>query len=170
MRYIACSNFTAWQIAKAHEICEIHDLEKFVAVEPPYNLFQRDREKDLLPYCQNEGLGVLTYTPLMGGFLTGKYAKDKLPPKESRAEYNLQYWTRINKEDNFAKLQKIESVANDIGLTMYKLAIAWIMKNPYVTAPIIGASRAEQVEENCSITEINLSDDIYKRLNEITKA
>lgn len=84
VRYIACSNFTAGQIAKAHDICEAHDLEQLVAVQPPYNLLQRDIEKDLLPYCQQEGLGVLAYTPLMGGFLTGKYSKAAPPPGGSR--------------------------------------------------------------------------------------
>ena len=62
VRYVACSNFTAWQIAKAHEVCERHDLEKFIAVQPQYNLLHREIEKDLLPYCQLEGLGILTYS------------------------------------------------------------------------------------------------------------
>jgi aryl-alcohol dehydrogenase-like predicted oxidoreductase len=170
VRYIACSNFTAWQIAKAHEISEMHDLEKFVAVQPPYNLLQRDIEKDLLPYCQLEGLGVLTYSPLMGGFLTGKYIHNKSPPKESRAEYNPQYWERIDKEDNYAVLQRIESIADDAGIPMHKLAIAWILKNPLITAPIIGASKLEQIEENCRIAKINISDEVYKKLNQITKS
>jgi len=80
VRYIACSNFAAWQIAKANEICENHDWEKLIAVQPPYNLLQRDIEEDIIPYCQQEGLGILTYTPLMGGFLTGKYSKASPPP------------------------------------------------------------------------------------------
>jgi aryl-alcohol dehydrogenase-like predicted oxidoreductase len=96
VRYVACSNFAAWQIAKAQEICEAHDLEKLVAVQPPYNLLQRDIEKDILPYCQQEGLGVLTYTPLMGGFLTGKYSKTAPPPVGSRYEYNQRLWQRVN--------------------------------------------------------------------------
>jgi len=169
VRYIACSNFTAWQIAKAHEICEIHDLEKLIAIQPPYNLLQRDIEKDLLPYCQQEGLGVLTYTPLMGGFLTGKYLKDAPPPAGSRYEYNPRLWERVNKESNFTVLQQIESVANDIGIPVSKLALSWILKNPLITAPIVGASNIEQVEENCRITEINIDDENYRKLNEITK-
>jgi len=169
VRYIACSNFTAWQIAKAHEISEIHDLEKLIAVQPPYNLLQRDIEKDLLPYCQQEGLGVLTYTPLMGGFLTGKYLKDAPPPAGSRYEYIPRFWERVNKKSNFTVLQQIESVANDIGIPVSKLALSWIMKNPLITAPIVGASSIEQVEENCHITEINIDYETYRKLNEITK-
>lgn len=170
VRYVACSNFAAWQIAKAHEVCERYDLEKFVAVQPPYNLLQREAEKDLLPYCQQEGLGVLTYTPLMGGLLTGKYVKDASPPAGSRAEYNPRYWERINKEENFAVLQQLGSIADDIGIPLSKLAIAWILKNPLITAPIVGASKVEQVEENCRITEIRISDEFYEKLNELTKS
>lgn len=170
VRYIACSNFASWQIAKAHEICEAHDLEKFIAVQPPYNLLQRDIERDLLPYCQQEGLGVLTYTPLMGGFLTGKYSKDAPPPTGSRYEYNSRFWERVNKESNFAVLQQIERVAGEVGIPPSKLALAWILKNPIVTAPIVGASTVEQVEENCHITEIKVDDEIYRRLNDLTKS
>lgn len=169
IRYIACSNFAAWQIAKAHEVCERYDLEKFIAVQPPYNLLQRDIEKDLLPYCEQEGLGVLTYTPLMGGLLTGKYGKTLTPPTGSRAAYNLTYWERINRKENFQILQKIGSVAEEVGIALSKLAIAWILKNPAVTAPIVGASLPEQVEENSRIIEINISDEVYTKLNEITK-
>jgi aryl-alcohol dehydrogenase-like predicted oxidoreductase len=169
VRYVACSNFSAWQIAQAHEICEMHDLEKLIAVEPPYNLLQRDIEKDIIPYCQQEGLGILTYTPLMGGFLTGKYSKGAHPPAGSRFEHNPRLWERASKESNFAVLEQIESVANDVGIPISKLAISWILKNPAITAPIVGASNAEQVEENCNIAEINLNDETYQKLNELTK-
>jgi aryl-alcohol dehydrogenase-like predicted oxidoreductase len=169
VRYIACSNFTAWQIAKARAICETHDLEKPIAVQPPYNLLQRDIEKDILPLCQQEGLGVLTYTPLMGGFLTGKYSKDSSPPAGSRFEYNSRLWGRVNEESNFTILQQIQSVADEAGIQMSKLAIAWILKNPTVTAPIIGASSTEQVEENCRAAETKISDETYRKLNELTK-
>jgi aryl-alcohol dehydrogenase-like predicted oxidoreductase len=169
VRYIACSNFTAWQIAKAHEICETHDLEKLIAVQPPYNLLQRDIEEDIIPYCQQEALGILTYTPLMGGFLTGKYSKASAPPAGSRFKYNPRLWEHASKESNFAVLEQIENVADDVGIPVSKLAISWILKNPAITAPIVGASSVEQVEENSRITEINLNDDTYQRLNDLTK-
>ena len=169
VRYIACSNFTAWQIAKANEICENHDWEKLIAVQPPYNLLQRDIEEDIIPYCQQEGLGILTYTPLMGGFLTGKYSKASPPPAGSRFEYNPRLWKHASQESNFALLEQIENIADDVGIPVSKLAIAWILKNPAITAPIVGASSVEQVEENSRIVEINLDDDAYQRLNELTK-
>lgn len=169
VRYIACSNFAAWQIAKANGICENHDWEKLIAVQPPYNLLQRDIEEDIIPYCQQEGLGILTYTPLMGGFLTGKYSKASPPPAGSRFEYNPRLWKHASQESNFALLEQVENIADDVGIPVSKLAIAWILKNPAITAPIVGASSVEQVEENSRIVEINLDDDAYQRLNELTK-
>jgi aryl-alcohol dehydrogenase-like predicted oxidoreductase len=169
VRYIACSNFAAWQIAKANGICENHDWEKLIAVQPPYNLLQRDIEEDIIPYCQQEGLGILTYTPLMGGFLTGKYSKASPLPAGSRFEYNPRLWKHASQESNFALLEQIENIADDVGIPVSKLAIAWILKNPAITAPIVGASSVEQVEENSRIVEINLDDDAYQRLNELTK-
>jgi aryl-alcohol dehydrogenase-like predicted oxidoreductase len=169
VRYIACSNFAAWQIAKANGICENHDWEKLIAVQPPYNLLQRDIEEDIIPYCQQEGLGILTYTPLMGGFLTGKYSKASPPPAGSRFEYNPRLGKHASQESNFAFLEQIENIADDVGIPVSKLAIAWILKNPAITAPIVGASSVEQVEENSRIVEINLDDDAYQRLNELTK-
>jgi len=156
-------------MAKANETCENHGWEKLIAVQPPYNLLQRDIEEDIIPYCQQEGLGILTYTPLMGGFLTGKYSKASPPPVGSRFEYNPRLWKHASQESNFAVLEQIENIADDVGIPVSKLAIAWILKNPVITAPIVGASSVEQVEENSRIVEINLDDDAYQRLNELTK-
>jgi len=169
VRYIGCSNFTAWQIAKAQEMCETHDLEKLVAVQPPYNLLQREIEEDIIPYCQQEHLGILTYTPLMGGFLTGKYSKNTPPPEGSRFKYNSRLWERASNESNFSILEQIEKVANDVGIPISKLAISWILKNPAIITPIVGASTVEQVEENCQIVETSLPDETYQTLNELTK-
>jgi aryl-alcohol dehydrogenase-like predicted oxidoreductase len=169
VRYIACSNFKAWQIAKAQETSEIHDLEKLIAVQPPYNLLQRDIEEDIIPYCQQEHLGILTYTPLMGGFLTGKYSKNTPPPEGSRFKYNPVFWERANNESNFTVLEQIKKVAKDMDIPISTLAIAWILKNQAITAPIIGASSVKQVEENCQIVETNLPDETYQTLNELTK-
>jgi len=169
VRYVACSNFEAWQIAEANEVCSLHDLDRFVAVQPPYNLLQRNIEKDLLPYCQREKLGVITYTPLMGGLLTGKYMKDKSPQPGTRASYNTNYWNRVNKTEYFDYLDEIQKVAQEMNVSMSQLAVAWILRNPVVTAPLIGASSTEQVEENCRILEVKITDEAYAKLNEITE-
>jgi aryl-alcohol dehydrogenase-like predicted oxidoreductase len=105
----------------------------------------------------------------MGGFLTGKYSKDKTPPAGSRFEYNPGFWERASSKANFAVLEQIRKVADDAGIPMSKLAVAWILKNQTVTAPIVGASNVEQVEENCRIAETSLSEETYQTLNELTK-
>jgi len=167
VNYIACSNFPTWQIAKAHEICETYNLERFIAVQPEYNLLKRDIETDLLPFCKHEKLGVLTYSPLIGGLLTGKYMRRTSPPVGSRAEYRQSYWEYVNKNYKFTVLPQIEDIAKNVGISMHQLAVAWILKNPLISAPIVGASKVEHVEENCQITEINLSNNIYMKLNKL---
>jgi aryl-alcohol dehydrogenase-like predicted oxidoreductase len=168
VRYVACSNFAARQIAKADAICDRLGLEKFVAVQPPYNLLNREAEKELLPFCHEEGLGVLNYSPLMGGFLTGKYSKNTAPPSASRATHNPRFWERVNKERNFLMLEKLRNVAEETGISLRQLAVAWILKNPTITGTILGASSTQQVEENYQISDLDLADDVYRKLNEIT--
>lgn len=168
VRYVACSNFAAWQIANAHAICQRLGLEGFVAVQPPYNLFQREIEMELLPYCREEGLGVLSYSPLLGGFLTGKYSYNATPPSDSRGMYNPTFWERVNKEENFLNLMKVRNIAEAAGVPLRQLAVTWILSNTAITGAIVGASTTEQVQENCQISELELSPDIRQKLDEIT--
>lgn len=167
IRYVACSNFTALEIAKSREICEVNNLEKLIAVQSPYNLLNRKIEDSLLPYCDLENTGVLTYSPLMGGLLTGKYRRDKSPPKESRGGYSKRYLERINKLEKYELLAKIENIAQEVGVPMHKLATAWILKNSSITGCILGASNIEQVEDNSNIVEI--PDKIFEKLNKTTE-
>jgi|SRR5208282_4696850 len=167
VRYVGCSNFAAWQIAKVHAVCDRLNLEKFVVVQPSYNLLQRDAERELLPYCHEEQLGVLTYSPLMGGFLTGKYSKDISPPPDSRAKYNPGFWERVNIERNFIALNKLSNLANTINVSLRQLAVAWILKNLTITGIILGASTPQQVEENCKLLEIDMPTEIYQKINEM---
>ena len=169
VRYVACSNFTAWQIAKAQEVCETHDLEKLIAVQPPYNLLQRDIEANIIPYCREEHLGILTYTPLMGGFLTGKYSRNTPPPAGSRFQYNPKLLERASNASNFKILEQIEKVADDVGIPIHKLAVSWILKNPAITAPIVGASTVGQVRENCQMADIDIPVETYETLNKLTQ-
>ncbi len=167
VRYVACSNFAASQIAEAHAICESLGLENFVAVQPRYNLLQRDAEKELFPYCREAGLGVLTYSPLMGGFLTGKYTENTAPAAGSRARYNPTFWERISEQKNFLLLEKLGKIAKDANIPMRQLVLKWVLKNPAVTAAIVGASSSEQVEENCRILDSELVPAVQRKLDEL---
>jgi aryl-alcohol dehydrogenase-like predicted oxidoreductase len=169
VRYIACSNWDAAQIENANELCDSKDLEKIIAVQPPYNLLDRGAEEDLLPYCAKEHLGVLTYTPLMGGFLTGKYEKGKPPPPGSRGASSSYYWGRFSNEELYAPLERLKAVSSEVGIPLHKLSIEWILSNPTVTAPILGASTVEQVIENCGMVNEKLPDSVLERLNKAKK-
>jgi len=169
VRYIACSNWDAAQIANANELCNSKDLEKIIAVQPPYNLLNREAEKGLLPYCAKEHLGVLTYTPLMGGFLTGKYEKGKPLPPGSRGASSTYYWERFSNEELYVPLERLKEVSKEAGIPLHKLSIAWILSNPAVTAPILGASTVEQVIENCGMVNEKLPDSVFERLNKSTQ-
>jgi aryl-alcohol dehydrogenase-like predicted oxidoreductase len=164
--YAACSNFSVSQVASAQEICEGLDLERLVAVQPPYNLLRREAEADLLPYCQSRGLGVLTYSPFMGGLLTGKYTDKEHPPQGSRGERNPRYWERIKNLESFSAVIELRKIADSAGFQLSQLALPWILLNPAVTSAITGASSPEQVEENCRAAETQVPEDILKRLTQ----
>ena len=162
---IGVSNFTADQVDAAMMICEQNDFAKPMAVQPRFNLMARDAEKGLFPICSKLGLGVATYSPLAGGFLTGKYSKGTEPPAGTRAAHNPNYWKRYNSDENFAKLEKLSAIANDSGFPLTTLAVAWILSKPAVTAPIVGASTPAQVEENCRIPEAKVPSQVIARLD-----
>ena len=151
--YLACSNFTVENMRSMNEVSERLGLERIVALLPRYNLLDREAEKELLPYCLQNQLGVVTYSPLSGGLLTGKYLAGQPPPKGSRAASAAYYWERINKPENFAVVDRLRAAAAKAGIPLSSLAIHWIARNPAVTSVIVGASRPEQVEENCRLFE-----------------
>jgi 1-deoxyxylulose-5-phosphate synthase len=168
VRYVACSNFTVPQIEEARRVCERLDLERIVAVQPQYNLLQRDPEKELLSYCSKEGLGVLTYSPLAGGFLTGKYKDSTSLPDGSRGAYNPRFRERL-KNLSFSKLDRMRDVAKEHHIPLHHLAIAWILNNPAVTAPIVGASRAEQLDDTCKVLEETVPKEVFQALEETSR-
>ncbi|MDV3244361.1 MAG: aldo/keto reductase [Nitrososphaerales archaeon] len=162
--HVGISNFSAEQLKEATRICEENDLAEPVALQPRYNLMVRDPEKELLPLCEKQGLGVVTYSPLAGGFLTGKYSKGAQPPAGTRGAFNENYWKRYNNDESFAKLERLSKVASDARIPLATLAISWILSKPAVTAPIVGASLPEQVEQNCRVLETKVPSQVYAKL------
>ncbi|MGP8125929.1 MAG: aldo/keto reductase [Nitrososphaerales archaeon] len=164
VRQIGVSNFRPEQLDAAMKLCERLGLAKPAAVQPAYSLMAREPEKGLFPYCIRHELGVFTYSPLWGGFLTGKYSRGVPPPEGSRASASPRYWDRVSKQGDFQTLEKFEAVAARAKIPLAQLAIAWILRNPAVTAPIVGASRPEQVAENCEIVETKVADEVFDEL------
>jgi len=171
VRYIGVSNHPPWKIARALGRSELLGIERFVSVQPRYSLLYRDVEREMFPMCAEEGLAVIPYNPLAGGLLTGKHKPDTPPPQGTRftlgtaaANYQDRYWH----DREFATVEALRGIAAENGLGMVEMAIAWVLANPVVTAPIIGASKPDQLDASLASLEVNLSEDVKARLDETT--
>ena len=169
VRYVGCSNFPAWQLEKALRISEVQGSEAFATVQPRYNIIDRDVERELLPLCAEEGIGVIPYSPLAGGFLTGKYHADRPAPEGSRGQLRPAMVSRYLSPRNQAILQEVEKISSETKMTMGQVGLAWLMANPAVTAPIIGASKIEQLEENMGVLGHSLPADAIARISAASK-
>lgn len=172
VRYIGCSNWLAFRVARALGRSEALGLARFDCVQPRYNLLFREFERDLFPLCSEEGVGIIPYNPLAGGLLSGKHEASKPPPSGTRftlgtaaQNYQQRYWH----EREFASVDQLRSVAVDVGLLLPTLAVAWVLAQPEVTAPIIGASRPEQLDATLAALETPLPRDVLARLDELTR-
>lgn len=169
VRYIGCSNFTAWQLCKALWVSDVHDLERFECIEPPYNLLTRDIEIELLPLCANEGIGVCVYNPLAGELLTGRHEFGK-KPAEGRftlSDIGQRYLDRYWSEINFKAVERLKQLAEEHGCSLPQFALAWIVNNETITSAISGAVSIEQMEENLAATEIKLSPEELQACDEV---
>jgi aryl-alcohol dehydrogenase-like predicted oxidoreductase len=172
VRYIGCSNFEAWRLYKSLWVSDRLRLARFDCVQPRYNLLHRDIELDLLPACLEEGIGVIAYNPLAGGFLAGKYRRDEPPPEDTRMGltggagplYRSRYW-----HDNlFDAVDKVKEVAEGCGGTPVQVAVAWVLRQPAVTSAIVGATRVEQLEDSLKGVELTLDDPAMETLNALS--
>jgi aryl-alcohol dehydrogenase-like predicted oxidoreductase len=170
-RYIGVSNFLAYRLARALGRSELHKLTRFVSVQPRYSLLFREIERELLPLCGEEGLGVIPYNPLAGGLLTGKYKAGAKPEDNTRftlgtagTMYQDRYWN----ERSFATVAQLHALADEAGVPLATLAVAWVMANPLITAPLLGASRPEQLDATLAATDYKLDAGLKKRLDELT--
>ncbi|GIV18766.1 MAG: aldo/keto reductase [Armatimonadota bacterium] len=145
VRYIGCSNFAAWQLCKALWLSDKHDWARFDSIQPRYNLIDRVIEMELLPLCQTEGVGVMVYSPLAGGILTGKYRPGEPPPPGTRAAENKWFLERRAQPHNIERAQRIVEVLKRFDRPLVQTAIAWTVSNPAVTCAIIGARHMEQL-------------------------
>ena len=169
-RYIGVSNFMAWRVARALGRSEVLRLARFVSVQPRYSLLFREIERELLPLAAEEGLGVIPYNPLAGGLLTGKHAASSKPEPgrftlgTSGAMYQDRYWN----ERSFATVTQLQKLAAEAGVPLATLAVAWVMANPAITAPLLGASRPEQLDATLAAAEFKLDAALKQRLDGLT--
>lgn len=170
VRYIGVSNFTAWQIMKGVSLGDALGLERFVCLQPQYSLIERNIEREILPACLEEGLGVIPWSPLGGGFLSGKYRRDARPPEDSRIagaeEWQEEYWDRRATERNWNTLDVVGSISEATGKSYAQISLNWLLRQPAVTAPILGVRTPEQLEDNLGATGWELDDDQVENLSE----
>ncbi len=170
-RYVGCSNFAAWQVARALGRSEALGVARFDSMQPRYNLLFRQPERELLPLCREEGLGVIPYNPLAGGFLTGKHRREtpaagtRFTLGSAAARYQERYWH----EREFATMEALRPLARDAGMSLARLAVAWVLANQAITAPIVGASRPEQLDEILPAADKDLDAGLVARLDELTR-
>ncbi len=167
VRYLGCSNIASWRLMKALCISEKNGLARYESLQPHYNLVHRQEfEAELKPLCESEGIGVIPYSPLAGGFLTGKYQSDAPPPDSARQEGIKR---RYFNEDGWRALAAVEKVAEQRGVTMLQVALAWQLTQPVITAPIIGANSVEQLQESLGAAGLRLTADEMALLDEASK-
>ena len=163
VRYIGASNLAAWQLMKALDYSHYHDIAKFVSLQAYYTIAGRDLERELIPLLQHEKLGLLVWSPLAGGLLSGKYSRDK--EKESdgrRANFDF---PPINKERAFDIIDLLQPMAKAKNTSVAGLALAWLLQKPFVTSVIIGANKMDQLEDNLKSIDLRFSGEELEQLD-----
>jgi aryl-alcohol dehydrogenase-like predicted oxidoreductase len=158
-RYIGCSNYQAWELAKGLWTSDRLGLARFDSVQPRYNLLFREIEHDLLPLCLDQGVGVIIYNPLAGGLLTGKHRRDGPPAENTRFAVAGYYKDRYWNEASFDAVERLTAFLKQRGKSLTHVAIAWTLKQPAVTSAIVGATSADQLRDTLKGVGIELSEE-----------
>ena len=169
VRYIGTSTFPAWQLCEAQWLSETGGFESFVCEQPPYSIFCRTIEQRVLRFCQEYGIGVIPWSPLAGGWLTGKYRKGQPLPEDSRGARRGWDPESPGFQAKVDAVEKLIKLADTCDATLSQFALAWTLANPVVTAPIIGPRTMEQLEDNLPAAELSLSADIRKAVDTVVK-
>ncbi|WP_138005463.1 aldo/keto reductase [Halalkalirubrum salinum] len=166
VNYLGASTFepNAWKVTLANELADRRGYEPFTIAQPRYNAVNREIEGNYLEMCDHYDIGVVPWSPLAGGFLTGKYSRDAEPPAGSRGATDERFATSYLTEANFDALDAVESVASEVDATPAQVSLAWLCAHPQVTAPIVGARTVEQLEEDLSAAEVTLSAEQFERI------
>jgi 1-deoxyxylulose-5-phosphate synthase len=170
VRYVGCSNFLSYQLARAIGRAETLRLTRMDSVQPRYNLLFRQIERELLPLCAEEGVGVIPYNPIAGGLLTGKHRQDNIP-SDSRfalgnaaSNYQNRYWH----DREFATVEELRPLAAEAGVSLTTLAVQWVLANPVISSAIIGASKPSQLADSLAAASTPLDPSLKEKLDEIT--
>jgi 1-deoxyxylulose-5-phosphate synthase len=165
VRYLG---FSEWPPDRIQAALDLPGVERFVSSQPQYSILWREPERDVFPLCAANGISQIVWSPLAQGTLTGKYKPGEPPPAGSRAASRDMGWSmdRFRDDDVLEAVQRLEPIAEDLGITMAQLALAWVLRRPEVAAAIIGASRPEQVEDNAAASGIELDESTLRAIDE----
>lgn len=169
VRYLGSSTYGAWQLVESLWVSKEFGLNRFVCEQPPYNLLDRRIERELIPMAQTYGFGLIPWSPIAGGLLSGKYRRGEPPPEDSRyagVARNPMYQRRFV-EGLFDIVDALEPIASEKGCTLAQLAVAWVAQQPGVTSAIIGPRTMEQLEDNLGAAEVVITDEDRKRIDEV---
>jgi aryl-alcohol dehydrogenase-like predicted oxidoreductase len=174
VHYVGLSNFTGWQLQKVVDAADGHGLSRPVTLQPQYNLLARAIEWEIVPACQAAGLGLLAWSPLASGWLTGKYRRDEPPSAGTRAAENadlgMKIWNqRGHLEQTWQVLGAVRKIADERGVTMSQVAIGWLLGRPGVSSVILGARTLRQLEENMAAAEVRLSQEEMQLLDQVSE-
>jgi aryl-alcohol dehydrogenase-like predicted oxidoreductase len=171
VRYTGCSNFLTYQLVRAIGRSETLRLVRFDSVQPRYNLLFRQIEREMLPFCGEEGVGVIPYNPIAGGLLSGKHSRTRPPAEGTRftlgtagGMYQDRYWN----EPEFDTVEELRQLADQAGVNLVTLSVAWVLANKAVTAPIIGASNPGQLDASLAAVDFVVDDDLKQQLDDST--
>jgi aryl-alcohol dehydrogenase-like predicted oxidoreductase len=166
VRYVGASNYHGWELMKALGLSDRLGLERYVSIQPSYSLADRVPERELVPLCLDQGVGLIAYFPLAGGLLTGKYRPGAEPPPDSRAAKAPAFGRRmLESEARVALAEGVREIAREIGATPSQVSLAWLVAQPAVASAIAGATRVAQVEENAAAAELSLAPEALDRLD-----
>ena len=166
VRYIGCSNLAAWQIMKALGISANQHLAKFVSLQAYYTIAGRDLERELAPMLLDQKLGLMVWSPLAGGFLSGKYSRNATTEEGRRLSFDF---PPINKDKAIDIIDVMQEIASNKGVTVAQIALAWLLHQPVVSTVIIGAKKAEQLIDNIKATEVKLTKEELLQLDTVSK-
>lgn len=167
VRTIGCSNFAAWQLCKAMWQADAHGWPRMESVQPIYNLAVREIEAELLPFCAEEEIGVITYSPLGAGFLTGKYHTVGVSPKGTRFDIKPAHWEVYKGHTSVRRMEGLRAIADETGRSMVQLALSWVIGQPGITSVLIGARTLEHIDQAFAAEREGLEPDLRQALNEL---
>jgi aryl-alcohol dehydrogenase-like predicted oxidoreductase len=169
VRYLGCSNYFAWQLMKALSISERHHWEKFVSLQAYYSLVARDVEYELVPLCEDQGLGLTPWSPLAGGFLSGKYPRENPKAQEGRRSREEQNFLQLDEDRAYAILDEVKRIAEARGVTPAQVSLNYLLRKPAVSSVLIGATKPEQLQDNLNSVYWSLTPDEVARLDAVSE-